>query len=162
MEIKFEDYKHMIQAKAAQVCLEVGIPFEEAYSEGLYLFAKYSKKWDPNKGRFSTYFSHCLKQLYWVYYKQFREPPISDKYTSKLKDRYFKHFVKTLEFYDAMDRQLSEDCKQVFAYLQTYIGRTPRLNSVQKYFRYFQKWERKRFLKAWNQLENWWLEFKLT
>lgn len=162
----FNEHRNLIRKRAWQISILYELPYEEVEAEAHLIYCKYYPNYNQKKGKFSRYLDKCLLKLHENVKKSVKqkinEINFSNLQTNQIRtqDRYFKSFVRTMEFYDAMEKELSREAKEMFLYMQTYIVRTPRFNSIQKYFLYIKKWSRKKIRKSWNELEKWWIRFK--
>lgn len=70
-EIKFENYKKMIDKKAWEVSKKTGVDFEELQAQGALIYCKTLEYYDISKSSFSTILYLSLNQLYeYAYYSR--------------------------------------------------------------------------------------------
>lgn len=164
--IRFDDYKKLIIKQAWYVHKRYGLPFNDLFAEGMYIFTKYRDNYDKDKAKFSTYLYACLKKLDQYAINTINNlqkcVPLDDETLPPFEHDHFSKFQITLEFYDSLATEVSKNAREMFEYMQTYISRTPKFHSVFTYFRKIKHWTRKQIIKTWNELKMWWLDYQIV
>lgn len=110
---KYEDYEGLIRKYAASFSRTTGLPLEELMAEGRLYFAKALKKWNPERGKFSTVLVWYLRTelINWAQVEGRRTFEVLSDPTT-MESVGIDYTVRTVLLNDALKR-LSDDAQSV-------------------------------------------------
>ncbi len=176
--MNYKQYKNLIRSQAWVVAKKYNYDFEELLSEGNLIFVEARKKYNSNKGKFSTYLYIDLNYRLNDYIKKHDKDSVSiedyleedkldvNKIKTIMENRIYSNHMKKVEaiisFYDDAMNELSDNALQILdCIITTNVGRKPAYRSVYKYFKYFLGWKNKQIEKAWADIGKWWSSYNL-
>jgi len=133
--------------------------FDELYSNGCLVFLEVLKKYDPEKGKLSTYLTSSLQSVFDIYLRENKDilhVTYDDELLESSPCSGFARFCELLEFYDCTHTELSEDAQNVLSHIISNPQKRHTKNSVTCFFREHCKWSIKQVECAYEEVERWW------
>jgi len=163
-DMMYEKYKKMVYKQALKVAQtyylqNLELSFQELCSDGFLIFFEVLDRYDETKGSFSTFLGWSLKGIADLHFRENKDVVHFDYGDATLIEEntsLFDTFLKTLEFYDCLNTELSEEAQKVLDYIISNPDKRHTQNSIRNYFRAEYSWAIKKVEAAFAELQGWW------
>lgn len=158
MNEHYKKYQNLLRDRAWYYSKKYNFDYQELLAEANLIYVETLKKYNSEKGKFSTYLYSCLKNLSCYILRvrrhmkfNFKILPIS-KQLLEIEDKEFKRFEQVVEFYDCVYTELSEDTQKVFHHIL--------YGHIQPDFKHLKLYFQKKFDYTYTQMKRIWKELK--
>lgn len=165
MNEHYKKYENLLKNRAWFYSKKYNFDYHELLAEANLIYVEALKRYDNEKGKFSTYLYSCLKNLSCYILRVRRHMkfnikilPIS-KQLLEIEDKEFNRFEQVVEFYDYVYTELSKDAQKILEHiLHGYIQ--PDFKHLKLYFQEKFNYTYTQMKRAWKELKDFWHKHK--
>ena len=159
----FLKHRNQIRKAAWGVARTFRFDPQETISDGYFLFLTALEKYDPSYGvTFSTFLHQHLRGIADLHFRENKDIIHFDYTDMELPTTpalSFTTFQKELEFHECVETELSEDAREVLAYILANPEKRHTQNSILNHFHGLKAWKVKQAEEAFGEIQTWWACF---